>query len=62
MHFSQQIQSIIPPSMNRLFQRIGLALVAIALTACAHIQPTAVELSAQADRKLVLMVEEPHRF
>jgi hypothetical protein len=25
-------------------------------------QPTAVEMSAQADRKLVLIVEKPHRF
>ena len=62
MHFAEQIQSTFAPSINHMLQRIGLALVTMALTACANMQPTAVELSAQADRKLVLVVEEPHRF
>ncbi len=49
-------------TIYRRFARLAVVLIASVLTACANMQPTTVEMSTQADRKLVLVVEEPHRF
>jgi hypothetical protein len=49
-------------TIHRHFARLAVVLIASVLTACANKQPTVVEMSAQADRKLVVVVEEPHRF
>lgn len=49
-------------NIRRRLARLAVVLIASVLTACANMQPAAVEMSAQADRKLVLVVEEPHRF
>lgn len=45
-----------------LISRICLALIACTIAACASVKPAFVEMREQSDRKIVLVVDEPHRY